>query len=266
MKFLIFLNVVFSMATAFPSKSYADRFIFVVNTTENDNSGPATAAYLDEARWMREWDDVAASCQTLDKKNKVRVIPIRANSNSEISKKLEFWMQQTSPEQAPHEVLGLAVYSHGYHMILLNESEQFKLQLPADIADTFRPLRGRFANGARIILTGCDVLWGQSEPTARTSLKSIADSFQLKEGVIYANYSKGLDPYTLAADPFNSEIKIQKRLAALATYMLWPFSGPMLPIMSKYVFNQGYALKLANDRTELFKVQQNSVFKANAIK
>lgn len=253
------LLVIFSVLSI-SLTALADQLIFVVNTTETNSRGPGTAPYLDEARWAKEWDGLIAEKKAQNSNEKIKLISIRANSNKELTSMLELWMRPTSPDQAPPTVLGLAIYSHGSEMILSNESAEFKMELPTDIAAVLSPVVGRFAPGARVIMTGCNILTGQSEPTARTSLKWMADALEMKEGMIYAQYSRGLDPYTLFASPLNSDMKPGKRLAALATYMMWPFSAPMVPLISKYILNKGYILKLDKDADQLLKVHHNVVF------
>lgn len=239
----------------------ADSYIFVINTTEKDMSGPSTAAYLDEHRWMKKWDSIVVESKS--KKESIRVVPIRANSNHELKRALEFWMTSTNPNEPKHLVKGIVVYSHGNNMVLLNESQDFFLKLPTDIGSTFEPVIGRFSQDARVILIGCKVLWGQSAYTAHSSLKSFADAFQLKGGFIYANESDGLDPFTLFSNPFNSDIKTPKRIAAFVNYVFWPISSTLLPIMSKYIYNQGYGLKIKNEKTELIRIQQDETFEYN---
>ncbi len=234
-----------------------DQLIFVINTTEEDQAGPVTAPYLDEARWSKEWSNVISAQKD---GQKIRLIPIRANSNQEITKALELWMRPDNDNS--HEVLGISIYSHGTKMTLLNESNKVLLQLPTDLATVFQPVIGRFAKGARVILTGCEVLEGQSEPTVYTSLRGMAQTLGLQSGMIYANVTKGFDPYTLLASPLNSDIKPKKRLAALATYVLWPFSSLGLPLASKVIFNKGYVLNLDDGKEKLLKVHQNQVFEA----
>ncbi|MBN8542494.1 MAG: hypothetical protein J0L82_19040 [Deltaproteobacteria bacterium] len=225
------------VANLSPLIAAAEQLVFVINTTEQDEAGPSTAAYLDEARWMEYWSEVLAEQKKATQSAKVSLIPIRANTNSEITKALELWMG--SPLNSGNEVLGLAIHSHGHHMVLTNESEKFLLRLPQDLEQTFKPVVGRFSPNARVLLSGCDVLWGQSSTTAYGSLKSIAKSLGMHSGMIYSNSSKGIDPYTLFADPFNPDIKLPKRLAAFATYLLWPFSGTIVPLMSRFIYNQG---------------------------
>lgn len=234
-----------------------DQLIFVINTTEEDQAGPVTAPYLDEARWSKEWNGIMAS-HGGDKT--VRLIPIRANSNQEITKALELWMRPDNDNS--HEVLGISIYSHGTKMTLLNESNKVLMQLPTDLATVFQPVVGRFAKGARVILTGCEVLEGQSEPTVYTSLRGMAQALGLQDGMIYAHVTKGFDPYTLLASPFNSEIKGKKRFAALATYVLWPFSSIGLPVASKFILNKGYVLNIGEGKEKLLKVHQNQMFEA----
>jgi hypothetical protein len=259
---MAFASLLFSILTSFTfasSQAVAARLIFVINTTEQDESGPSTAAYLDEARWMNEWQDVLAEQKSTSKGEKVVLVPVRANSNSELTKALELWMGSELNSQ--NEVLGLAVYSHGHHMVLLNETERFLVRLPQDIETTFKPLVGRFSSNARVLLAGCDVLWGQSPTTAYSSLHSIAKGFGMQSGTLYANSSKGIDPYTLFADPFNPEIKPRKRLAAFVSYLLWPFSGTIVPLMSRFIYNQGFAIQFDRNSSQLYEVHQDQIFK-----
>lgn len=250
---------ILTVSTFTSSFAAAARLIFVINTTEQDEAGPSTAAYLDEARWMSEWRDILADQKSTSPGDKIELIPVRANSNSELTKALELWMG--SELNAQNEVLGLAIYSHGHNMVLLNESERFLVRLPQDIETTFKPLLGRFSPNARVLLAGCDVLWGQSPTTAYSSLRSIAKSFGMESGTLHANASKGIDPYTLFADPFNSDIKPRKRLAAFVSYLLWPFSGSIVPLMSRFIYNQGFALQFDRDSSQLYKVHQDQIFK-----
>jgi hypothetical protein len=256
MKTKTFLFVLITFVLLINNYSKADELIFVINTTQNDDRGPSTAPYLDETRWMKKWEPLVS-----ENNKKIRIISIRANSNQKILKALEFWMTQDESSEERHEVKGLVVYSHGDRMVLLNESQEFIMKLPTDIISTFQPIQGRFSKDARIILTGCKVLWEQSPMTAYSSLKSIADSFGLNSGLIYANKSDGVDPYTLFADPFNADIKTPKRLAAFATYLLWPFSTTVLPIMTKYIYNQGYALLIDKQEANLLEINENKAFK-----
>jgi hypothetical protein len=246
------------------SESFADRLVFVINTTEMDERGAVTAPYLDEYRWSREWQTIAGSVENKASsepiKKPIKVVTVRANSNQEITRGLALWLNTPAGMKA-HEIAGLGIYSHGDLMRLHNESRDFQIELPSDLKNVLAPAVGRFAKGARIFFSGCNVLWGQSEITAESSLKSIAEALHLSDGIVYANYSKGFDPYTLVVSPFNSDVKLNKRLASLATYLIWPVSIAALPLFSNYIFNQGYALAVRGTQTKLLKVQQNQIFK-----
>lgn len=241
------LFVLFAVMSLKPLSAHAESFVFVINTTAEDNMGPATAPYMDETRWSQQWRTSFEKSGHAVHGAKIQIIPIRANSNQELTRSLNFWMTPLPTDAGPREVVGLGIYSHGLPMTLLNESEKFKLNLPGDIAAVFAPIIGHFAVDARIVLMGCLVLDGQSEITAGQTLASFADAFGLKRGLVYANATKGIDPYTLLGDPLNSDIRPMKRAAIFLNYLLWPLTSFVVPAASRFYYNHGYALLRAGE-------------------
>lgn len=109
---LAFLILAFSV---FFLKAQADekkeKLIFVVNTTENDERGGATAPYLDEARFADYWAKFDPEA---------KVVIIRADSNQSAALQIQNWMR---PDPSKKEVVGLSIHSHGAAGAIFNESK-----------------------------------------------------------------------------------------------------------------------------------------------
>jgi hypothetical protein len=252
---LAFLILVFSV---FFLKAQADekkeKLIFVVNTTENDESGGATAPYLDEARFADYWAKFDPEA---------KVVIIRADSNQSAALQIQNWM---SPDPSKKEVVGLSIHSHGAAGAIFNESNQFHLRLPHDLPTVFGSLKGYFSNNARVTFDGCQILYGKSPKEATVMLNSIAESLGLSSGMIYANQSMGgqmMDVYKVSI--FNQDISKKMRLAALLQYLTWPVSVPASKYIDSNVFNQGFLFeKLPSGKTNLYTAKYSAAFEKSA--
>jgi len=246
------------------TKVDATKLVFVINTTEADVMGPATATYLDETRWRKIWNPmVEAQNASSTLGPKVQVVTIRASSNEAVTRALALWLHPLPTDTSPREVLGIAVYSHGSLMEIFNESDKFRVRLPDDVAKTFAPVVGRFPENARILFFGCNLLEGKSEASARTALQGILSAFEIKSGAIYANSIEGLDPHTLFVSPLNPDVKPLKRTAAFISYLIWPFTSVIVPTLSRFYFNQGYSLAVrADGSSTLWKSRYGEILKA----
>lgn len=231
-----------------------EKLIFVVNTTENDEKGGATAPYLDEARFADYWENFDPEA---------KVVVIRADSNRSAALQIRNWM---SPDPSKKEVVGLSIHSHGAPAALFNESNQFHLQLPHDLPSVFGSLKGHFSNNARVTFNGCQILHGKSPKEATILLNSIANSLGLSSGMIYANQSLGgqmLDVYKVSI--FNQDISKKMRLAGLMQYLTWPVSVPASKYIDSNVFNRGFLFeKLPNGKTNLYASKYSASFEKSA--
>lgn len=238
------LSVVTSTASArmaTSATSSKERLIFVVNTTENDVLGGASAPYLDEYRWIQRWTKNYPDA---------RIIRIRASTNRGVQMQLQNWML---PNPETKEVVALDIHSHGAEMTMLNESADFAVQLPDDISSVFSPVIGRFAPDARIIIGGCETLSNKNPAEAMASLKSIADAFQMHSGHIYANETVGAEGLkAFEVNVWNKDIPWEQRKRTLKVYLAWFLTLPNFAYKDRFESNQGYLLETRDGETTRF--------------
>jgi hypothetical protein len=239
---LIFLTGLFAQA--------ADKIVFVINTKENDVRGAVTATYLDEYADIQNWQKLYPAA---------KVIRIRANTNSELTKLLGLWMQADGGDK---EVVGLFVRSHGEPLKLFNEAETFSVRLPEDVASVFSPIVNHFAPDARIVFNGCTVLQGKTAEQAAESLKSIVQAFGAQSGIIYANRTYGFESLNayLRDDLTNKDIPMLQRTSAGVFYVAWPITVPMIYAMTK-MMNRGYLLRFGAKAASVYKTDYFTALK-----
>lgn len=246
----LFLVLLSSFASG---NSPKERIVFLVNTAAEDERGGniPNAPYLNEAKHL---EDLKNSFPN------TKIIRIRADSNRELKKLLDLWMQ---PDPGKKEIAGLLIHAHGNRMIIENESGQFQMQLPSGIAETFSPIIGRFSKEARIHFTSCSILDGMSEKEAGQAMQKIADAFQLESGVVYANKTISMHTSTTLKhiDVFDKDIDGIYRKIKMTEAFFWPLALAIEYYWDHVKYNQGYLLRKKGSESELYESDYYSALK-----
>lgn len=238
MKSFVFLILIFVGVLAQAKQS----LVFLINTTERDESFGQTTPYLDEHYDREVWKKIFPQA---------KIITIRSDTNAGIKLALQNWMLPNPDEK---EVVGLFVNSHGNRMFLANQKKSFKVVLPRDLGKVFEPIQGRLAKGARIVLGACSIVKGMNPEQAHNAMISIAKYFKADDMSLYANEMLGLMNLEILrrTDFFNSDIPTKHRALFSLAYIFWPIALPTLYVVDR-AQNHGYLLEQQGSHTNLYQ-------------
>ena len=239
-RFLLILLLILGVAHAYAK----EQIVFVINTQEDDDDGGAIPhePYIQENEYIKDWKKIYPQAT---------IVRIRAKTTNELTKNLDLWMQ---PNPSQKEVAGIFINSHGNKMYLASNDVEFNLLMPDNLA-TFAPLFGHYAKGVRVVFNSCLILSDMTPAQAKTNLAAILDGLKIQNGSIYANATKGDEPFRNLknTDVIDKNMTLGRTLEAIAFYTFLPLSAPGLYVYEKHIANQGFFLERDSQSSRLYK-------------
>ncbi len=261
--FISFYQLTDSFAETYSVKN-KQKLVFVISTGFEDSRGGDSM--FDEHEQIEKWEKIDPTA---------KVIVIRENTFLGMHQQLVNWMRTDLDKK---EVVGLTILSHGSKQSLSSlrplDSDGFYIILDPKNSQslktlvlTLNPLRGNFAPNARIILSGCSVLSGQTPKEATDTLDFLADFLLIKNGLLYANKTLGLGSAAVSSMYYRNIMKpgsdANKHMSILM-YATWPFSVPAsvaASVFGKMILNKGYILKHNVDGSKkLYEAQSEDLY------
>jgi hypothetical protein len=140
-----------------------------------------------------------------------------------------------------------------------NESGAFRATLSSHsgLADAFAPIIGRFADGAKLLFSGCKTMNTDNAQLAMDSMLHVSRAFRLKNGAIYLNRTDGIKALAASAgQPFYEQPNFSKGVNRVLSQALSLVTVPLAGFLEEYVANHGYSLYVAQpERYELYEDQ-----------
>jgi hypothetical protein len=185
---------------------------------------------------------------------------IRASEETELRDGIAAAMER------PWQVRALVVESHGYssntsivygyHSHMANRSQRIDIDLVSEgqVHYAFSSLIGRFAPGARIVFSGCQMVDAGEEPEKMDAMAKVAENFGLKDGSIYMNHTDGSEfTEAIVKQPFTVETGWVNRSAHLSLQLMAVVSYPIGEFMEHVVSNWGYRYTVDSSGAKLTK-------------